>query len=143
MSATGCVPTTMSVTALLAQSEVRESWRRLRAAGATEREFVEAMCRFTPSEIARTMREEFEVLPPLTVRSLVDAWSLADACGKRFQFASVAPAQPMVFARHRRVRLTIDVDEDCVTLSLAHIGTRHADWYAMRRWNTGAAAVAT
>jgi hypothetical protein len=133
----------MSVTELLELPEVQKAWRELRASGATEGEFVESMCRFTPMDVGRTIREEFEVLPALTVKSLVDAWSLADAGGKRFQFASVAPAQPLVFARRRRVRLTIDVDEDCVTLSLGHIATRHADWYAMNSWNRRTPALAT
>lgn len=141
MTAVGCLPTTMAVTELLRLDCVAAEWRRLKAAGASERDFVEAMCEVVPPGVAEVIREEFAVLPALTLATLIDGWSLADAGGKEFEFVSVAPAEPVEFARKRRVRLTVDVEEDRVVVSLGHIATRHADWYAMRRWGSMAGAL--
>lgn len=142
MSANGCLPTTMAVTELLRFDCVAAEWRRLKAAGAGEREFVEAMCAAVPPAIAEVIREEFAVLPALTLQTLIDGWSLADAGGKQFEFVSVPPSEPIEYARRKRVRLTVDVEEDRVVVSLGHIATRHADWYAMRRWGSMAGALA-
>lgn len=133
MSASGCIPTTMCVTELLSMPEVQESWLRLRDAHAPAAEFVTAMCSFAPADIAATMLDEFQVLPSVTVTSLVDAWALAHASRKHFEFVSLKPEEPLAFARHRRVRLTVEVDEDRVTLFLSHIPTRHAEWYGLSR----------
>jgi hypothetical protein len=129
MGSMGCVPTTTLVTELLKRPDVQECWRNLHARRAATSEYVETMCRLAPPAIAATMREEFSVLPALTVTALVEAWLLADAGGKSFQFASVAPGEPITFARRRRVRLTVDVEEDRVTLALSHVPSRHAGWY--------------
>ena len=131
MSGMGCLPTTTSVTELLTTPEVQAKWRELRHENAPAIQFVQALCEFAPPDIAATMLEEFQVLPSLVVTTVADAWALADAAGKPFQFASVLPTEPLAFARHRRVRVIVDTEEDSVTVFLSHVPTRHADWYGL------------
>jgi hypothetical protein len=129
MGAIGCRPTGLALTEMLAAPEVRKTMRALRASGATRDEYVEAIIGFADPDVAATIREEFGVLPGLTVSIIVDAWALADAAGKRFEVTSVPPDEPIRFARNRRVRITVDVEDEIVTVALSHVATRHADWY--------------
>ena len=47
---------------------------------------------------------------------------------KTFVLRSLPPAQPLDFARNRRVRIALDVEAEGIVVSLSHIPGRHAAW---------------
>lgn len=130
MSLSGCRPAALHLTEFFADAEVKKTLRTLRAIGATREDYIELMSRHADPTVAAVIREEFAVLPKIALSTLLDAWDLADAAGKPFEVVSLAPDEPIRFARHRQVRITIDVAEDAVRTGLSHIPTRHAEWYA-------------
>lgn len=133
MSVSGCRRVTAFLTELFEQPEIADQLRSLRASGATRDQYIDLMAGSAESEMAGLIRDEFGSLPPLAVTTLVDAWAMADFAGKTLEVASVSPDEPMVFARNRRVRITIDAEEDRVTVGISHIPSRHAEWYAGAR----------
>jgi hypothetical protein len=130
MSHTSCRPVTDFLTKYMSDPDTRKSLRALRASKAGRDQYVALFAAGAPPDIAAVMREEFAALPPLAVTTLVEAWALADAAGKTFTVASVEPDKATEFARARRVRITIDAEESGVRVSLSHIPTKHANWYA-------------
>lgn len=61
---------------------------------------------------------------------ILQSWALATESGKRCELASRKPAEPLDFARHRRVRITVDSEDDAVCVGLSHVPGHHAQWYA-------------
>ena len=92
--------------------------------------FSDAIARRLPGGEASTLRREFAELPHWLGRAITQNWAMADSAGKRFHLRSVAPSNLLVAARTRRVEFSVAVDEDSVTLELAHVPERHATWYA-------------
>src|SRR5690606_29932390 len=95
----------------------------------TSEEVTDLLCDFLPFEVATELRAEYLELPEVMASLIVDSWRMADEAGKAWSFASIPPAEPLAFARSRKVRFVVDVDEDGVTLSVAHIAGRKAEWY--------------
>ena len=130
MSLSGCRPSTEFLTTLLAQPDFREAMLGLKARSASHDDYLALMARNAAPDVAATLREEFAELPPLALSTLVDACALAHASGRPLELLSVGPDGPIEFARHRRVRITIDVEEDRVRIALSHVASHHATWYA-------------
>ena len=74
---------------------------------------------------APTAKKEFEELPEFAMSTMLYAWLESADRGLRFQAHSVRPERPIEFARNRRVRVTVDEDQDSIQVSLSHIPTRH------------------
>jgi hypothetical protein len=130
MAISSCRDTVSWVTEVFGTPDVARRLRELRSAHATAPEFVEAIASLSHPAIAGTIREEFGQLPAATVMTVIEAWAMADAGNKPFEMVSVRPEEPVAFARSRRVRVTVDAEEDAVRVFLSHIPTRHADWYS-------------
>ncbi len=132
MTYIGCRPAVESLTVLFAEPAIAARLRELHAARAEAAAFIEALTASATPEIAATIRMEFAELPSVTAFAIIEAWAMADGAGKRFELVSAPPEHPLDFARHSRVRIAIDAEEDCVRVSLSHVPTRHAAWYAPR-----------
>lgn len=130
MSYVGCRPAVESLTMLFADPAIASRLRELHAARAEPSTFIDALAASTPPEIAATIRLEFAELPSVTAVAIIEAWVMADEAGKWFELVSAPPERPIDFARHSRVRIAIDAEDDCVRVSLSHVPTHHAAWYA-------------
>ena len=130
LGATGCELMTDSLTTLLARAEVRTALRELMASGASIEAQIDALARFAAPGTTSSVLEEFKELPRVTAPVILQAWQFADDANKPFQLVSVAPAAPLDFARHKRVRITVDSESDAVRVALSHVPGRHAAWYA-------------
>jgi hypothetical protein len=130
MGTVGCVPVTEFLTTFFNDEQAKPRLRELGAMGALPFEYLDLMASFATPNMGALVREEFGVLPKNALATLAGAWALADTSDKAFEVVSVRPAAPMDFARHRRVRLTVDVEDDAVRVGFSHIATRHASWYA-------------
>lgn len=129
MSVTGCEPITFAMTSLLQQPEVGKKLHALIDEGAPIEAHIDAMLRFADAETAATLATEFRELPAATASLILNAWHLADRCGKPFEVVSARPIDVLGFARHKRVRIVVDSDEDGVRVSISHVPGRHAAWY--------------
>ena len=69
--------------------------------------------------------EEFRELPQLALSSMLHAWLEADSRGLAFEAHSAPPEKPLEFAHARRVRVTVDEEQEAIHVSLSHIPTRH------------------
>jgi len=130
MSVIGCRPTTEFLTDLLAQPDFRDAMLGLKARSASHGDYVDLMARSAAPDVAATLRAEFAELPPLALSTLVDACALAHASERPLEVVSVGADGPIEFARHRRVRITIDVEEERIRIALSHVASHHATWYA-------------
>jgi len=113
-------------------SDDREFQRRMRALAGrsySSAEVADLLCDFLPFEVAAELRTEYHELPSVMADLIVNSWKMADEAGMPWSFQSMPPAEPIAYARARRVRFTVDVDEDGVTLGVAHIAGRKAEWY--------------
>ena len=108
MSSTGCEPMTAALTSLLARPDVASTLRRLVEAHASIEEQIDAVIAFADPGVAA-------------------------GAAKNFELHSLRPSTPLEFARHKRVRITIDSEEDVVRVALSHVPGRHAEWYAPAR----------
>jgi hypothetical protein len=102
----------------------------LKARSASHSDYFDLMARNAAPDVAATLRAEFAELPPLALSTLVDACALAHASGRPLEVVSVGPDGPIEFARQRRVRITIDVEEERIRIALSHVASHHATWYA-------------
>ncbi len=126
--AAGCLTITEEATDLLASTEGGALALQLLERHAAPGEFVEALASHCDANTAGLLREEMRELPVNLVETIVNAWVLAAAAGRTFRLQSVPPTEPLAFARSRRVRLAVDVEDDGVVVSLSHIPGRHAAW---------------
>ncbi len=126
--AAGCLAITERATDVLGSEEGRSLALELLERGAAPSAFVDALASQCDPDTASLLREEMAELPSNLVETIVNSWVLAAAAGKSFQLRSVPPREPLDFARNRRVRLAVDVEDDGVIVSLSHIPGRHAAW---------------
>ncbi|MGE3073967.1 MAG: hypothetical protein AB7N24_11965 [Dehalococcoidia bacterium] len=68
---------------------------------------------------------ELRDLPEFAVNTLLGAWLEATSRGLGFSASAAATETPMEFARHRRVRVTVEEDQDSIGVQLTHIPSRH------------------
>ena len=129
MSVPACSRITNHVTQISDDSEFKRRMRELAGRAYTSQEVTDLLCEFLPYEVATDLREEYHVLPSVMADMIVDSWKMADEAGMPWSFQSLPPAEPIAFARKRRVRFVVDVDEEGVTLGVAHIAGRKAEWY--------------
>lgn len=126
-----CGIITAYLTDLLESPEIKTILREYRASGATRDEYVALMAQYAEPEMARKVRAEFAMLPAVAVTTLIDAWAMADFAGKALEVASIAPDAPLEFAHSNRVRITIDAEDDRVSVGISHLPNRHAGWYGL------------
>lgn len=107
--------------------------KELAAGAVAGAEVCELLASYLDAETADDLRAEFRELPSVMGSQLVMAFALAEAGGKSFTFESVMPEGPLAFARHRQVRFVLDVTADSVTLGVAHVAGRKAQWYQPHR----------
>lgn len=129
MSTPVCSRITNHVTQISDDSEFQRRMRDLAGRSYTSVEVADLLCDFLPFEVATELRAEYHELPSIMAEMIVGSWKMADEAGMPWSFQSQAPAEPIAFARKRRVRFTVDVDEAGVTLGVAHIAGRKAEWY--------------
>ena len=110
-------------------AEFKARMRSLAGRAYTSQEVTDLLCDFLPFEVARDLRAEYHALPEVMASLIVTSWRMADEAGKPWSFQSMPPAEPIAFARKGRVRFVVDADEDGVTLGVAHIAGRKAEWY--------------
>ena len=130
MSVTGCEPLTAALTNLLGQPALAAALRQLMQEGTPIEAQIAVMQRFADDVTTATALREFKELPRITAVMILQAWELADRAGKRFEIVSTRPAQPLDFARQKRVRIVVDSEDDGVRVGLSHVPGRHAQWYA-------------
>lgn len=133
MGMSSCAAVALHVTTVAGSDEQREALTHALAASSSLEHVVDAFLAMCPVEMAELVREELAELPAHTVSTIVNAWIAAETAGKTFELRSAAPDTPLAFARDRRVRIAVDMDNRGVVVSLSHIPGRHADWYAPTR----------
>jgi hypothetical protein len=69
--------------------------------------------------------KELRDLPPFAVNTLLGAWLEATSRGLGFSARAGTAESTMDFARHRRVRVTVDEGQDSIDVQLTHIPSRH------------------
>ncbi len=116
---------------LFESPEIKTMLREYRASGATRAQYVDLMADYAEPEMARLVRAEFAMLPAVAVTTLIDAWAMADFAGKTLEVASIAPDAPLEFAHSNRVRITIDAEDERVSVGISHLPNRHAGWYGL------------
>jgi hypothetical protein len=79
----------------------------------------------TEPKMAAVAEMELGELPPIAIRTMLEAWREADDAGLHFEAHSVKPDRPIEFAKSRRVRVTVDREAEGVYVGLAHIPGRH------------------
>jgi hypothetical protein len=126
-----CGIITAYLTDLFEQPEIKTILREYRASGATRNQYVDLMAEYAEPAMARKVRAEFAMLPAVAVTTLIDAWAMADFAGKTLEVASIAPDAPLEFAHSNRVRITIDAEDDRVSVGISHLPNRHAGWYGL------------
>jgi len=127
LSLSGCASLTETATQVLRSSGAGEA-RRLFESGSRPADYVQALARFCDPETRDLLLEEFGELPATLVDTVIGAWLLAERSEKAFTLRSSAPERPLDFARSRRTRFTIDVEDDGVVVTLSHVPGRHAAW---------------
>jgi len=131
VTVTDCGRITGYLTDLFESPEIKTTLRSYRASGATREQYIDLMAEHAEPEMARLVRAEFAVLPAVAVTTLIDAWAMADFGGKTLDVASIAPETPLEFAHSNRVRITIDAEDDRVSVGISHLPNRHAEWYGL------------
>jgi len=124
-----CHDITRAATAILADDASKASLRNMAAEGAPPAAFAEFLAERCEPELSALVRAEFLEMPAGMIGLILSSWSEADRAGKSFELSSVSPAEPLQFARSRRVRLTLDYEADRAVISLSHVPGRHAGWY--------------
>jgi hypothetical protein len=76
------------------------------------------------------IRREYESLPDYVWVAIADAWKRSHEAGVALELRNVAPKSVTEFARRRRVELSVIAESDRIIVELAHVPTRHAEWYA-------------
>ncbi len=134
MGAPECRKITAEVTRVLStESDLRLRMLQLATRPVDGAEVCELLASYLDEGTAADLRDEFRELPSIMGAQIVMAFSLAEAGGKTFAFESVAPEGPLTFARRRQVRFMLDVTAECVTLGVAHVAGRKAQWYQPHR----------
>ncbi|MFN8506838.1 MAG: hypothetical protein U0547_04655 [Dehalococcoidia bacterium] len=129
MTWVGCEETMGWLSRAFAEPRIAEELRALRAARAEPAEYIRALAEVAEAGQRSTLIEEFRALPAFTVAAIVEAWAMADTAAMPFVLESVKPARPLEAARRKQVTLSIASDADGVHVGLAHVATRHAEWY--------------
>jgi len=129
MTWVGCEETMGWLSRAFAQPEIQEALRELRAARAEPGAYIGVLAGVAEEAQRSTLIEEFRQLPEFTVVAIVEAWAMADAAARPFVLESVKPSRPLEAARSKEVTLSIASNEDGVRVGLAHVATRHAEWY--------------
>ena len=129
MSGPHCRLLTAETMNLMASEDLGEKLRELTGRQYTHAEVAELLGAYHAPETAETMQGEYEVMPTLLPYLLVESWRLANESGKTWEFTSLQPDRPIEFARNRKVRFVVDVDENGVSFGVAHVHGYKADWY--------------
>lgn len=129
MSGAHCRLLTAETMNLMASEDLGEKLRELTGRQYTHAEVAELLGAYHAPETAETMQGEYEVMPTLLPYLLVESWRLANESGKTWEFTSLQPDRPIEFARNRKVRFVVDVDENGVSFGVAHVHGYKADWY--------------
>ena len=129
MSSSHCRILTAETMNLMASEDLGEKLRELTGRQYTYAEVAELLGAYHAPETAETMQGEYEVMPTLLPYLLVESWRLANESGKTWEFTSLQPDRPIEFARNRKVRFVVDVDENGVSFGVAHVHGYKADWY--------------
>ena len=129
MSGVHCRLLTAETMNLMASEDLGEKLRELTGRQYTHAEVAELLGAYHAPETAETMQGEYEVMPTLLPYLLVESWRLANESGKTWEFTSLQPDRPIEFARNRKVRFVVDVDENGVSFGVAHVHGYKADWY--------------
>ena len=79
----------------------------------------------TEPTMAPVAQMELGELPPVAIRTMLEAWREADAAGIAFEAHSLRPDRPIEFAKTKRVRVTVDREADGVYVGLSHVPGRH------------------
>ena len=129
MSSGHCRLLTTETMNLMASEDLGEKLRELTGRQYTHAEVAELLGAYHAPETAETMQGEYQVMPTLLPYLLVESWRLANESGKTWEFTSLQPDRPIEFARNRKVRFVVDVDENGVSFGVAHVHGYKADWY--------------
>ena len=129
MSGVHCRLLTAETMNLMASEDLGEKLRELTGRQYTHAEVAELLGAYHAPETAKEMQDEYEVMPTLLPYLLVESWRLANESGKTWEFTSLQPDRPIEFARNRKVRFVVDVDENGVSFGVAHVHGYKADWY--------------
>ena len=129
MSGAHCRLLTAETMNLMASEDLGEKLRELTGRQYTHAEVAELLGAYHAPETAETMQGEYQVMPTLLPYLLVESWRLANESGKTWEFTSLQPDRPIEFARNRKVRFVVDVDENGVSFGVAHVHGYKADWY--------------
>ena len=129
MSSSHCRILTAETMNLMASEDLGEKLRELTGRQYTHAEVAELLGAYHAPETAETMQGEYQVMPTLLPYLLVESWRLANESGKTWEFTSLQPDRPIEFARNRKVRFVVDVDENGVSFGVAHVHGYKADWY--------------
>lgn len=132
MTWSGCEETVWWLTRALKNPDLQARLRELRASGAPPLAYSSAILASLDADVVEMARQELAELPMNTAITLIEAWAMADLGGREFRIESVRPASPLSYARARRVTLAVSSDENAVVASLAHVASRHAEWYQAR-----------
>jgi len=129
MSSGHCRLLTSETMNLMASEELGQKLRELAGREYTHAEVAELLGAYHAPETAQEMQDEYQVMPTLLPYLLVESWRLANESGKTWEFTSLQPDRPIEFARNRKVRFVVDVDENGVSFGVAHVHGYKADWY--------------
>ena len=142
MSGAHCRLMTFETMNLMASDEMSEKLKELTSRPYTHAEVAELLGAYHSPEVGEDMQEEYAVMPTLLPYLLVESWRLANEAGKTWEFTSLPVERPIEFARNRKVRFVVDVDENGVSFGVGHVHGYKADWYQPANANTteGAAA---
>ena len=133
----GCYAITEIGTAIMNSPEGRAEMSRMYELGATPIEYIDFIASQCDAKNEALMYEEFGELPASTIKMVIDAWALAVKAGKPFAINSVLTDEPVEFARARRTRLVVDIEDEGVIVSLLHFPGRHAEWSQPSRVELG------
>ncbi|MDA0364792.1 MAG: hypothetical protein O3B31_02170 [Chloroflexi bacterium] len=129
MSYGPCYTLTQRTTEEFNSDHGREWIRRLLHDGASREELIEAFATQSAPELADLVRLEFSEMPDPMFQTIMASWLAADGSGRAFELRSERPEKPLEFAHRRRVRLTVDYEEDRAIVSVSHVAGHHAQWY--------------
>ena len=118
----------MALTQLLKRADVSDALRELLQAGGTPEQQKQCLLAFADEATTEVVRRELAEFPAHVTTTICQAWATADQFNKRFELVSVAPDSALDFARHGRVRIAVDTEEDRVRVTLSHVPGHHASW---------------
>lgn len=130
MAYSACKDITESTTTELMSERGRARAIDLLSMNAPDRAFIEALAESMDPTMAERLLAEFDEMPASMVKTIVQAWEMAETGGREFVLRSEKPARPLEFARASRVRFQVDIEADLVSVTLSHIPGRHATWYS-------------